>query len=268
MRLNLKQNLTFITIITFIIVITFITIIFPSTISAANELSSGISVSIPIEGKNIQDGDIVVSTNKGYLLATVAYDPTIYGLVTSNPAVSFENKNSSGVFPVLSSGKAYVRISSINGSIQIGDYVTSSSIIGVGQRTTNQGFILGTALEPYQNNNTKTIGKILVSVNPRYTTAVVSGKGVNLLSNIKFAASSPFLSPLTSMRYLFAVIITTVAFVFGFWYFGRFGKTGIEALGRNPLASKNISTGIIFNVLLTIVVMVSGLFLAYLVLVL
>jgi len=255
--------------LTFVILYFFIAIfLFPITTHAIDEVSSGIAISIPINDKNVQNGDVIVSTDKGYHLSTTASDPTIYGLVTKYPAVSFESKSAPNLFPVITSGKAYVRISTINGSIKIGDYITSSSIAGVAQRSTNQGFILGTALEPYQNSNTQFVGHILISVNPRYNTAVSDSRGINLLQNIKFAASSPFLSPLTSLRYLFAVMITTVAFIFGFWYFGRFGKTGIEALGRNPLASKTISAGIVFNVLLTIIAMASGLFLAYLMLVL
>ncbi|MFH1561661.1 MAG: hypothetical protein ABID04_03745 [Patescibacteria group bacterium] len=240
---------------------------FPTPV-LAEQVSSGIASSVSINGDGIKDGAIVSSLSGSYVLSSSAYDPTIYGVVAEKPAVSFE-ASASGSYPVISTGKVYVQVSVINGKISKGDSITSSPIRGVGQRGDGDGYILGTALEEYQENNPQVIGLILVAVNPKYNTAVTgSGRGVNLFKNIKSAASSPFLSPLTSLRYLLAVVVTAVAFGGSFWYFGRFGKTGIEALGRNPLASKTIALGIIFNLLLTIAIMFSGLFLAYLVLVL
>jgi len=40
---------------------------------------------------------------------------------------------------------------------------------------------------------------------------------------------------------------------------------GLEAMGRNPLASKMITTGILINSVLTIVVALCGLILAYII---
>ncbi len=234
----------------------------------AQEVSSGIAISIPISGQNIINGSIISATNNGYVLTKEAYDPAIFGVVSTRPAVSFEATSSASTYPVITNGKVYVRVSGINGEIKKGDFVTSSRTFGVGEKVTATGFILGTALESYTPANSKEIGMILVSVNPRYNTAVESGQGVNLLLDFKSAVSSPFLSPLTSLRYLLAVLVTAVAFAAGFWYFGRFGKAGIEALGRNPLAAKTITLGIVFNLLLTIVIMFAGLLLAYLILVL
>lgn len=235
-------------------------------VSDSADISSGVAISLPIQDKNVTDGDIVVSTEKGYFLAKNPYDPTIFGVVSLKSAVSFEK--SSGIFyTVISSGKVYTRVSTKNGEIKTGDFITSSETAGVGQRADSQGFILGTALEPYQNSKTQEVGRILVAVSPRYNSAVsYGGKGVNLLLNLKSAASSPFLSPLTSLRYLSAVVITGSSFLFGFLYFGRFGKTGIEALGRNPYKGKIISFGIVVNLLVTVVFIGAGLFLAYLIL--
>ena len=247
--------------------ITAVFLFFSLSAQAVTEFSSGIAVSIPINDSQIQDGDIVISTDKGYQIAAIEYDPTIFGIVTLKPAVSFESTNPNA-FSVITNGKSYVRVSTANGSIKKGDYITSSKVKGVGQRVTNTGFIIGTALESFQSTKPKEIGKILVAVNPRYNTAVTFSRAINLFTNIKSAAASPFLSPLTSLRYLFAVVITAISFGFSFWYFGRFGKTGIEALGRNPLAAKTITASIVANILLTIVVFGAGLFLAYLILVL
>lgn len=234
----------------------------------AQSTSSGIATSVTINGGNVVEGSVVSSSSKGYILSSEAYDPSIYGVVTLKPAVSFES-TSSGMFPIVINGKAYVRVSGSNGNIQKGDFVTSSKTAGVGQKADGSGFVLGTALESFAGSNQEKNGLVLISVNPRYNTIVSSsGQGLNLLMNIKSAVSSPFLSPLTSFRYLLAVVITAISFAGGFVFFGRFGKTGIEALGRNPLAAKRITIGIVFNVALTAIIAFSGLFLAYLVLVL
>ena len=236
---------------------------------AQDRFSSGIAISIPIADTDAVDGAIVVSTGKGYGLATTPYDAGIYGVVVTKPAVSFESTGSAGFVPVVTAGKAYVRVSAANGPINVGDSVTSSAVRGVAGKADQVGFILGAALEPWLSTSTTEVGKILISVKPGYNTAVAAtGRGINLFKQLKSAAASPFLTPLTSLRYLFAVVVTAISFAMGFWYFGRFGRTGIEALGRNPLAARTISLGIAVNLLLTVVIVGGGLFLAYLILVL
>jgi hypothetical protein len=262
----------------FVLLIAFVLLVFliAPLVVAAEEISSGIAISLPISSENVQDGDIISSTNEGYILSPAPYDPAIIGVVAGKPAVSFEatsnaaeTTGSASTYPVITLGKVYVRVCTANGPIKNGDFLTSSKMPGVGQKADGVGFIVGTAIQNYQESDPAKIGKILVSLNPRYNTAVSGGgKGVNLLLNIKSAASSPFLTPLTSLRYLLAVFVTAVSFTLGFLYFGRFGKTGIEALGRNPLAAKTIYLGIVFNILMAILIIFAGLFMAYLVLVL
>jgi hypothetical protein len=230
------------------------------------KISSGIAISVEILDEQVHDGDIVSSTIEGYRLSTIPYDPTTYGVVSFSPAVSFEATTSANAYPVISQGKVYVRVSTSGGPIAKDDFVTTSETAGVGQKAAEDGFMVGTALQSYEAGSPDEIGKILVAVKPQYNVAVVGGKGINLWKNIKLAAASPFLSPLTSMRYLLAVAVTATAFGLGFIFYGRMTKTGIEALGRNPLAAKTISAGIVFNVMLTAVIILAGLFLSYLIL--
>lgn len=235
----------------------------------AQGISSGIAIGIPISGGVPANGSVIASTPEGYMLSKLDYDPSLYGVTTDNPAVTLESVTASGFISVITNGKAYVRMSGEGGPIASGDFVTSSKVPGVAQKAVVSGFVLGTALSSFAPANPKDQTLLLVSIGPRYNAAVSgTGRGVNLFKNLKSAASSPFLSPLTSMRYLLAVVVTAMAFAGGFWYFGKFGKAGIVALGRNPLAAKTISMGIAANVLLTIVIMGAGLFLAYLILVL
>ncbi len=236
---------------------------------SAQGISTGIAIGIPVKGSPVPDGSLISSTSEGYVLADTPYDSSLYGVTSNRPAVSLESSASANLTPIITSGKAYVRVSASGGTVAIGDYITSSKIPGIGVKATGSGFVVGTALGEFTPANPEEEGLVLVSVGPRYSAAVSeSGRGINLFANIKSAASSPFLSPLTSLRYLLAVIVTAISFAGGFWYFGRFGKAGITALGRNPLAAKIISVGIVVNVLLTVVIAGAGLFLAYLILVL
>ena len=237
---------------------------------SAQETISGVAISLPIRG-TIEDGSVISSTVTGYALTAIAYDPNTYGVVTTNPAASFQQTTPApGSYAVMTDGIAYVRVSGVNGNIKLNDFITSSSIAGTAMKADTTGFVIGTALEAKEFATPQTIALVLTSIAPHYNTAVTTGggKGVDLLKNLKSAASSPFLTPLTSLRYILAVVVTAISFAGSFWFFGRFGKTGIEALGRNPLAAKSIAIGVVFNIILNIVILASGLFLAYLILVL
>ena len=64
------------------------------------------------------------------------------------------------------------------------------------------------------------------------------------------------------------MLIVLITFALGIWYFGRVARSGVEAIGRNPLATRAIQLGVILNLLLTLVILLVGIALAYLILVL
>lgn len=231
----------------------------------AQDVSSGIATYVVISDKDVKDGDIISSAKEGYIRSNASYDPEMYGVITSNPAISLETSDIEGSEAVISSGKAYVNVSTQNGNIKEGDFVTSSEIPGVGQKADKGGFILGSALEGYSSNNPKTVGKILVSLNIR-SSSVNTNLSNNLFSALKLGVSAPFLTPLTSLRYLLAGVIAAASFFLGFTFFGRVAKSGVEALGRNPLAGKLIQVNVVFNLILTVVIMLGGLTIAYFIL--
>lgn len=237
----------------------------------AEYISSGVALSVPVTGTNISNGSLVSASSTGFNLSQIEYDPAFYGVVTTESAVTFETvaTTSSNLYPVVTNGTVRILVTTKNGNIHVGDNITTSTTPGVGEKADYEGYIVGSALESYENTNTTEEHLITVSLAPRYSQGSGSGvKGINLITNFKKAAGSPFLSPLTSLRYLLAVLVTASAFGFGFFYFGRSGKSGIEALGRNPLASKTIGVGMIFNFLMIAVIIGAGLLISYLILVL
>lgn len=237
---------------------------------AADLPSLGIAISVPIIDKNVVDGDIITATSKGYTRSASAYDPSLFGVVNENSAGAFETASGSAEpdeKPVVSSGKAYVRVSTSNGAIKKGNFITSSTAAGVGQLADKEGYMLGTALEDYSG---KQVGIILVSLNIRYNAPIANGasRPLNLFQLIKTGVTAPYLSPLTSFRYLLAGLVTIIAFTLGFLFFGKVAHSGVEALGRNPLAARIIEMSVVFHIFMTIGIIGIGLAIAYLILVL
>lgn len=240
--------------------------------SFADNESGGVAIPVPNLDFQTQDGNIVSFGTKGYTLSKIAYDSNIYGVITSNPAVAIQDLNVDSKF-IFSFGQSTVLVSTINGSIKKNDFITSSTIPGIGQKATKNGYVLGSALEDYSNKNTKTVGKILVSIDPHVnyntsSTAYGSNTKTNLIATVEDALNAPFLAPLNALRYLLAGLVVIIAFIFGFNYFGKVIIQGVEAIGRNPLAGKLIQISILINLILTIIIMAVGLGIAYLILIL
>ena len=242
--------------------------IIPSFSLAQEKPAGGIGISVPIFDQKAQDGDIVSTTTAGYILTKTPYDPTMFGVINENPAIAFENSDPT-TKPVVSSGKAFVRVSTVNGAIKKGNFLTSSLVSGVAQLADKPGFILGSALEDYTETDKTKVSKILVTLSIRFNSPPNSSIiQTNIIEVLKQGLSAPYLSPLSSLRYLLAGVIAVLSFGLGFTFFGRVAKSGVEALGRNPLAAHVIEASVIFHIILTIAIVLVGLAISYLILIL
>lgn len=231
----------------------------------AQNIGGGMGISLEINSKNVKEGDIISSSQSGYSLAKTAYDSTIYGVVAKTPAVELVNTGVKNGSYVISSGQTLTRVTAANGVIKKGDLITSSQTPGVGQKATASGYVLGNAMEGYSGNSP---GTILVNINPHYDNSIPNNVRTNLLTTIRNAGNSAFLSPVEALRYLAAAVVTILSFVLGFTYFGRVAAKGVEAVGRNPLAGRLIEFSVILNIVLTGVIILAGLGIAYLILIL
>jgi hypothetical protein len=232
----------------------------------AQENSAGFATYVPIGGEP-SEGSVICSDDSGSNnLCSREYDPNMIGVVVSNPAVSFVTDNLDGSSALLSSGKGYVLVSTINGEIEIGSFITSSKIKGIGQKATKSGYILGVAQEDYKESNPDKYGKVMVNFGIK-PAVLKQGAGINLFRLIRDGVEGAFESPLAALRYLVSAIIVTVIFIYGFIHFGRIAKSGVEAIGRNPLASKSIQGGVAMNMAVTILIMAGSIFVAYLILI-
>lgn len=244
-----------------------LSLLFSTRVEGQDELvSEGIAISIPTNEK-VSDGDIISSTQNGYAVSKIPYDPGIYGVMVKNPAVVLETLGLAKSVLVIPEGKAYARVSTVNGPIRKNNLLTSSSIPGVAMKAKISGFTIGTALDDYNDPNPRSIGKIKITVNPHFN-AEFFDIGTNLVQSLKLAGTSIFQSPLAALRYIMAIIIAFSSFVLGIVYSGRIAAKGVEALGRNPLAGKIIETGVIINIFLTTIIISIGLGIAYVILIL
>jgi len=232
----------------------------------AQELSNGTAIGIQINDK-YHDGDIITSTANSYKRATSAYDPQIFGVVSLKPAVYFKDLTATHDVPVISSGVVLVRVSSQNGNIAVGDFITSSANPGVGEKATDNGFVLGRAEQSYTSNNSQKVTEILVTLQPHYA-QITNNIVHNVYSTFTFGFSEASSSPLGIIRYFVAGIVTLLSFFFGFRFFARASNRGVEAIGRNPLAKQAILFSVFINTIITISIMFLGVAISYLILVL
>lgn len=230
---------------------------------------SGMAVDVEIQNKNVAEGSIISSTGKGFVISNTEYDTAIFGVASETPAVSLESLKAENQTSVVYTGQTLLNVSAKNGAIKKNDLITSSTIPGVGIKATKNGYVVGSAVESYSG---KGIGKIIVNVNPHFNGTVNENPesqdtATNLFDLLANAKKAPTISPINSLRYLLSALIIIVAFVLGFAYFGRVAQKGVEAVGRNPLAGKFIEFSVLLNVLLTALIIMVGLIVAYLILI-
>jgi len=236
-------------------------LIFPNdNVLHAQVTSSSIAEQINLETP-LPNGTIVCSTREGFATCNERYSTTIFGIVTALPAGQvIADATDEGTY-IARTGTAQVRVSSANGPIVTGALITSSQTSGVGMRADRNGYVIGTALEDLSGDE----GEILVGLNIHFTNVFADSRN-NLLELLRESIATPILTPLAALRYILAAFVAVSAFVLGFTYFGRMARTGVEAVGRNPLAQRTITITIFFNMLIMFVIFVAGLMLSYLIL--
>src|SRR3989344_1143383 len=79
------------------------------------------------------DGDILISTDQGLIRANKSYDNKLFGILQTKPLMVYKSDNSTDL-PVQRSGVARVNVVTSNGPISYGDFITSSTTPGKGQK--------------------------------------------------------------------------------------------------------------------------------------
>ena len=239
-----------------------------ASVANAQETSTGVSIPVLLE-EQADNGSVICSQQggTGYKLCDSNYASSVLGVVTAKPAVSLGELTLDNEFFVITSGIAEIRISSFNGNIAEGDLLSTSTVKGVAQKASKNGFVLGSALTAYNADNLEDIGTVFVSINIHQTTGFTDVR-TNLFEILREGLAAAVLTPLAALRYLLAAIVVVSSFVLAFIYFGKLAKAGIEGIARNPLAHRTIELTVIFHLAITLAIFLVGLGVAYLILVL
>lgn len=237
-----------------------------NTNQAGNEASLGVAHLYDIQAEDVQDGSLVSSSENGAILSTIPYDGQILGVVARDAGIIISSDDvSEDAVPVISNGQVYVLVSSQEGEINTGDVITSSTIPGVAVKANKSGYVLGYAMEDYNDPDGSKVGKIVVNLNLHYFNSRSTLAGT-LTDILKLAVLPTKEAPTALFKYIVAALVVLLSFLLGFLTFGRMAAKGVEALGRNPSASATIHLGIIFNVSIVIMIILVGLVVAFLIL--
>lgn len=228
--------------------------------------SQGVAEYIKISGDTIRNGSIIALLDGSYQLANSSYSTHMYGVMVENPTVAISLIGRNEAYPVITAGRAEVLVSTQNGSIEQGDYITTSQVAGVGMKATQPGFVVGVAQAGF---NAEGEGVVPVSVDIKFVSTIdpeieFSPQGIaqqiqNVLTVGLRAVSS---EPNSALRYAAAALVLIASIAFGFMIFGRAATNGVAAVGRNPLAKKTIFVMVIFNIIMTVAFALAGVGLA------
>lgn len=234
-----------------------------------------------IADKDAIDGDIISSTvDKGMIRSTYPYDLRTFGIIQDAPLIVYKSVDNVGS-PVARSGTASVNITTINGPIVPGDYITTSEIPGKGQKATNSGYVIGIAMTSLGNTDGEEFsyqrqitgskqpapvekfrrGKVNVAVQIQYAELTTARTALRLLDSFNASLFTNVQNPdqfVKIFRYITAIVVVLISFAIGFFTFSKSIPKGIEAIGRNPLAQKAIMFSIIMNIFFTVVVAIAG----------
>lgn len=156
---------------------------------------------------SIEPGDVVSldpNLQVGMQKSTSPYDQSVLGVISTKPGLVLGYYGTEGTKtePVALSGRIPVKVSSQNGKISPGDYLTTSSIPGVAMKATKAGAIIGTAMTSFDGEG---VGKILVFVKNGSSTG--SGfdnenNSVDILANLLSEPNNKTNYPLSTVNEL------------------------------------------------------------------
>jgi F0F1-type ATP synthase membrane subunit c/vacuolar-type H+-ATPase subunit K len=232
---------------------------------STGDATLGVARILDTKVKDPKDGSILSAGEAGAELSSISNDPQVLGVVARDAAIILANANSANGVPVISNGTVYVLVSSKTGGIKSGDLLTTSTIPGVAVKAVNSGYVLGYALENYENSDANATGLIAAELNLHYFNAKPTLAGtLSDIMKLIFYPTKEGANPI--LKYIVAALVVIASFILGFLSYGRTAAKGVEALGRNPAAKSIIQLGIMFNVGIVIVIILAGLTVAFLIL--
>lgn len=245
----------------------------------------GYAADVPIDNGTIVQ--LSGKTGNRVKVATQSELQNMFGVTVdrNQQPVTLSNEGLQNEVYVAVSGTYNVLVSTQNGSIGVGDYVTLSSINGVAMKAgtiDDQKTVFGRAQAPFDGKGvtlgtttlkdttgktTKTVqlGSIPVSINivrnPNEKSTKV--KVPELLERIGQAIAEKEVNPI---RIYLSLAITTISLLAAIAVLYSGVRSSMISIGRNPMSKKSIFRALLEVILTSILILVIGLFAVYLLL--
>lgn len=207
-----------------------------------------------IADTDAKEGDIVIFTpERGITRTNIPYDIHLFGVLQKSPILVFQRVDKTGT-PLVRSGIARVNVTTLNGEIKAGDYITSSEIDGFGMKGTISGHVVGVATQNFDPSadGVETIthgekqvqsGKVPVALKIEYADLTTARSANRLFQYIGQAFFRNIQDPQgfgLIVKYSLAGLMVLLSIGTGFIILSRSIPKAIEAIGRNPLARSAI----------------------------
>lgn len=197
-----------------------------------------------------------------------------------NSPVSLSNNSAAAQVYVATYGQYDVLVSNQNGAIKTGDFITISSLNGVGMKAdATQTVIIGKALGNFDGSTnvvsttsiggqTVTLGYVQVNIsvahNPLYQKQTTTSAGVP--SFLARAAQIVTNKPLGAARIYAGLVVLLISILVAGGLLVAGVRSSMTAIGRNPLARHSIMRGLTQVILLALIIVSAGLVAVYLLL--
>jgi hypothetical protein len=202
-------------------------------------------------------------------------------IVDQNDAAITLSSEGQKVF-VATAGKYEVLVSDQNGAIATGDFITISSLSGVGAKATPKDqYVIGRALSDFDgktdvisNEEVKDSEGTAHEVDlSRVTVDIGVGKNPllkisepNLPGLLKKAAETVAGKPVSAPRIYISLAVFVISSIISGTLLYSGVRNGIISIGRNPLSKKSIIRSMMQIILTAIIVFITGIFGVYLLL--
>ena len=208
----------------------------------------------------------------------------MFGVVVDRNQLAFAVSNSAiqNETYVAVSGTYNVLVSTQGGAINAGDYITLSSVDGIGMKaSTEQKTVFGRAAGSFDGKSltlgttelkdssgsakTVTLGTVPVTINIQRNPNIKSTKVnvPNWLERLGVQIAEKQISPI---RIYLSMGITTVSLITAIVMLYAGVRNAIIAIGRNPMTKRSVFRALLEVILTSILVLVIGLFAVYLLL--
>lgn len=235
----------------------------------------------------LNNGTIVQLTGKEanrVKIATQKELQNMFGVVVDRNqlSVTLTNEALENQVYVAASGTYNTLVSTQNGPIKSGDYVTLSAIDGVAMKAgtkeatvygrangsfDGKGVTLGTSSLKASDGNTKavTLGSIPVTIDIKKNPNDKSTE-VDILEQLKRVGKQIAEKEVSPIRIYLSMAITAVSLIAAIAVLYAGVRNSIISIGRNPMSKKSIFRALLEIILTSVLILIIGLFAVYLLL--